>query len=166
MKQPLFPTSFSQSCVATALMLFTSLNFAGSTMDNQQLAEQLNQNWNQLFNKGDVKAVAILYSETALLSPGDGQVLQGQKAIEALFQSFVDGGVHNHKIEAVESYRDGDTLYQVANWQASGQVNEGVAPTFGGMVTLVSQRNANGEWKLQVHTWNTAPQKTNGVRLD
>jgi len=154
MKQLIFLKSMRQGCVAAALMLFTSLSFAETTMNNQQLAEQLNQQWNTLFNQGDSLAVAALYSETALVSPGNGEIIKGQTAIATLFQGFIEGGVHNHTIEVVESYRYNDTLYQVAKWQASGQAQEGVTPVFGGIVTLISQRNVHGEWVLQVHTWN------------
>lgn len=143
-----------QALFITTLVASSSFAYAESVMENRELAERLNQNWNTLFNKGDAKAVAQLYSETAILSPGNGQILKGQVEVETLFQSFVDGGVHGHTIEVVDSYRDGNTLYQVSNWQASGQEKDGVTPTFGGVVTLVSKLNEQGEWKLQLHSWN------------
>ena len=74
--------------------------------------------------------------------------------MEILFQSYVDGGVHGHAIEIVDIYRDGNTLYQVTNWSASGQEKDGVTPTFGGVLTLISKLNEQGEWKLQLHSWN------------
>jgi ketosteroid isomerase-like protein len=145
-----------QALLITTLVACSSFAYAESVMEDQKLAEKLNQNWNTLFNSGDAKAVSQLYSETAILSPGNGQILKGQKEVEALFLSFVVGGVHNHAIEVVDSYRDGNTLYQVSNWSASGQEADGVTPTFGGVVTLVSKLNEQGEWKLQLHSWNVA----------
>lgn len=146
--------NFWQSMLAASLILFSIFSYAGADMNDQKLAAQLNQTWNALFNKGDVTALSQLYSAQAVLSPGNGQVLQGQKAIAELFTSFVEGGVHNHTIEVVESHRDGDLLYQVSHWQAEGKAQEGVTPKFGGIVTLISKLNAAGEWKLQVHSWN------------
>jgi ketosteroid isomerase-like protein len=146
-----------QALVITILVAYSSLSNAEPlAMENQALAEKLNQNWNTLFNSGDIKSLAQLYSEAAILSPGNGQILKGQTEVEALFQSFVDGGVHNHAIKVVDSYRDGNTLYQVSNWSASGQEADGVTPTFGGVVTLISKLNEQGEWKLQLHSWNAA----------
>jgi len=145
-----------QTVITTVFVVFSSFAYAETVVEDNVLAEKLNQNWNALFNKGDAKAVAQLYSETAILSPGNGQVLKGQTEVETLFQSYVDGGVHNHAIEVVDSYRDGNTLYQVSNWSASGQEAGGVTPTFGGVVTLISKLNEQGEWKLQLHSWNVA----------
>lgn len=141
---------------ATAFMLISGFSYAQHDADSKALADKLNQNWNNLFNQGDVAALSQLYAEKALISPNNGKVLSGNKAITELFQSFVDAGVHNHTIEVVESDLDGDTLYQVSYWQASGQTKDGVTPTFGGVVTLISKRNDAGEWKLHVHSWNLA----------
>lgn len=145
-----------QTLLFTTLVAGSSFSYAESIMETRALAEKLNQNWNTLFNKGDVKAIAQLYSETAIISPGNGQILKGRTEAETLFQSFVDNGVHEHSIEVIDSYIDGNTLYQVSNWSASGQEQDGVSPTFGGVVTLVSKLNKQGEWKLQVHSWNMA----------
>jgi ketosteroid isomerase-like protein len=145
-----------QTVITTLFVVVSSYVYAETVVEDQNLAEKLNQNWNTLFNKGDAKAVAQLYSETAILSPGNGQILKGKIEVETLFQSFVDGGVHNHAIEVVDSYREGNTLYQVSNWSASGQESDGVTPTFGGVVTLVSKLNEQGEWKLQLHSWNVS----------
>jgi len=146
--------TFLKSCVVAALLSFSCLTYAEADMNNQQLAEQLNQNWDKVFNKGDITALTQLYSEQAVISPGNGQVLKGHQAVMELFQSFIDGGVHSHKIDVIEIQREGDVLYQVSNWQASGPEQDGVTPTFGGVVTLISKLNPAGEWKLQVHNWN------------
>ena len=143
-----------KSCIAAVILSVSGLTFAESNLDNRQLAEQLNQKWDDLFNKGDLSALTQLYNEQAVISPGNGQVLKGQQAIAELFKGFIDGGVHSHKISIIEIEREGNVLYQVSNWQASGQAQDGVIPTFGGVVTLVSKLNEAGEWKLQVHSWN------------
>lgn len=142
---------FKNISLMAALICSSALSYA---MDDKQLAGQLNQKWDQTFNQSDAKGLAALYGENAIISPGNGTVLKGSEAIQNLFQSFLDNGVHSHKIEAIEVFRDRNTLYQVSNWQASGKAQDGVTPTFGGVVTLVSKLNEQGEWKLQVHSWN------------
>lgn len=82
-----------QAVITTVFVVFSSFAYAETVVEDQKLAEKLNQNWNTLFNSGDAKAVAQLYSETAILSPGNGQILKGQVEVETLFQSFVEGGV-------------------------------------------------------------------------
>lgn len=145
-----------QAFAASAFMLLSFFAHAEMDMTSQALAEKLNKNWDTLFNKGDVAALVKLYDTQAVVSPGNGKVLKGQQAITKLFQSFINNGVHQHNIKVVDSFRDGDILYQVAYWQAAGQEKDGVTPTFGGVVTLISKLNPEGEWKLQVHSWNMA----------
>ena len=142
---------FKNVCLVATLICFSAVSYA---KDDKQLAEELNQKWDQTFNQSDAKGLAALYGENAVISPGNGTVLKGAEAIQNLFQSFFDNGVHSHKIEVLEVHRNGNTLYQVSNWQASGQAKDGVTPTFGGVVTLISTLNEQGEWQLQVHSWN------------
>jgi len=156
MKSLLYYVRILKVMLITPLIVSPSFVAADTEVNDRQLVEQLNQNWNNLFNSGDAHAVAQLYSETAILSPGNGQILNGQTEIEALFQSFVDSGVHAHQITVVDSFRDGNTLYQISNWSASGKEQEGVTPSFGGIVTIISKLNEQGEWKIQLHSWNVA----------
>ena len=116
----------------------------------------LNSSWNEAFNKGDASAVAALYDEKATLSAGDGKTLAGRSEIEKLFKGFIDGGVHNHTIDIVEVYGNGDFAYEVARWSAKGRAKDGKEPAFGGILTNVFERGADGKWKSMSHVWNTA----------
>ncbi|NQZ53462.1 MAG: DUF4440 domain-containing protein [Piscirickettsiaceae bacterium] len=156
MKPLLYYVRILKVMLITPLIVSSSFVSADIEINDRQLVEQLNQNWNNLFNSGDAHAVAQLYSETAILSPGNGQALNGRVEIETLFKSFVDNGVHAHQITVIDSFRDGNTLYQISNWSASGKEQEGVIPSFGGIVTLISKLNEQGEWKVQLHSWNLA----------
>ena len=156
MNQLLYYVRILKVMLITPLIVSSSFVSADIEINDRQLVEQLNQNWNNLFNSGDAHAVAQLYSETAILSPGNGQALNGRVEIETLFKSFVDNGVHAHQITVIDSFRDGNTLYQISNWSASGKEQEGVIPSFGGIVTLISKLNEQGEWKVQLHSLNLA----------
>lgn len=126
---------------------------------NEQLRSEIqsvNDKWNSAFNSGDANAVAALYAEDARLSPGDGRVLTGRAAIENLFQSFIDNGVHNHTIEIIETHGDGNVAYEVAKWSANGAEKDGQKPTFGGILVHVFHRGDDGNWKSQTHIWNAA----------
>ena len=118
--------------------------------------EQLNANWNQALNSGNAAAVAALYTEQATLSPGNGQTLVGRAAIEQLFKSFVDNGVHNHTIEIVDVGGDSRMAYQVAKWSANGAEKDGKKPSFGGILMSVFERRADGKWLARSHVWNMA----------
>ena len=118
MKPLLYYVRILKVMLITPLIVSSSFVSADIEINDRQLVEQLNQNWNNLFNSGDAHAVAQLYSETAILSPGNCQALNGRVEIETLFKSFVDNGVHAHQITVIDSFRDGNTLYQISNWSA------------------------------------------------
>lgn len=118
------------------------------------LAEELNAEWDAAFNRGDAAALAALYAEDAIVSPGNGGTLQGRDSIRELFQGFFDNGLHDHAIEVIRAERAGDVLYQVARWQAHATDADGGDVTYGGVLTTVLRRDAGGEWRLHVHTWN------------
>lgn len=118
--------------------------------------ESLNAAWNKAFNSGDASALAAMYHEQATVSPGNGEVLKGRADIEELFQSYIDGGLHNHGIDIVTVHRDGDLAYEVANWSASGPAKDGEKPTFGGVLINVFQKGADGTWKSLSHVWNAS----------
>ena len=140
----------------TAAILIFGLLTAGSALagDINATIQTLNSNWNQAFNRGDANALANLYAENAILSPGNGKVLNGRKEIEALFKSFFDAGLHNHTLEIVTVGGDDNTMYQVAKWRANGAEKDNVKPTYGGITTSVFIKDASGKWIARSHIWN------------
>ena len=60
----------------------------GADYDAQEVINSANQQWNAAFNDKDLDALTELYASQATLSPGDGNVLNGQQEIAALFQGF------------------------------------------------------------------------------
>lgn len=118
--------------------------------------ESLNSAWNQALNSGNTHALAHLYAENAMLSPGNGQTLVGRVEIEGLFKSFVDNGVHNHTLEIVTAGGDDQVLYQVARWHANGAEKDGVLPSFGGVTMSVFEKGVDGRWLARSHVWNVS----------
>ena len=123
-------------------------------MNNRSIIEAANAEWNKALNSGNVKGLAALYTENAILSPGNGVTLVGRAEIEVLFKSFVDAGVHNHTLEIVEVGGSDKMNYQVARWNAQGAETNGEVPTFGGITTSVFEQSSNGNWLARTHIWN------------
>ena len=123
-------------------------------MNNRLIIEAANAEWNKALNSGKVKDLAALYTENAILSPGNGNTLVGRSEIENLFKSFVDAGVHNHTLEIVEVGGSDKMIYQVARWNAEGAEANGETPSFGGITTSVLEQSADGNWLACTHVWN------------
>jgi len=116
--------------------------------------ETVNSIWNNTFNSGDSDALSKLYTENAILSPGNGESLVGQEQIGNLFKSFIENGVHNHSIKIIEAYRDHNQITQFARWQAEG-VNDKQEPIiFGGVLMTVIEKSSDGVWLTRSHIWN------------
>jgi uncharacterized protein (TIGR02246 family) len=123
-------------------------------MNNRLIIEAANAEWNKALNSGNVKGLAALYTENAILSPGNGVTLVGRAEIENLFKGFVDGGVHNHTLEIIEVGGSDKMIYQVARWSAQGAEANGETPSFGGITTSVLEQSADGNWLARTHVWN------------
>jgi len=118
------------------------------------IVETVNTIWNNTFNSGDSDALSRLYTENAILSPGNAESLVGQEQIDNLFKSFIDNGVHNHSIKIIEAYRDHNQITQLARWQAEG-VNDKQEPiSFGGVLMTVIEKSPDGVWLTHSHIWN------------
>lgn len=140
--------------IALAFLFNSPFLHAESNTDERDAIDALNLQWNKAFNSGDPVSVAALYGKNAILSPGNGEVLVGQDAIEGLFRSFIENGVHDHTIEVIDTHHDGNTISEVAKWHAYGVEKDGIKPEFGGVLVNVFQRDDNGEWKSGYHVWN------------
>lgn len=140
-----------------AFVLVLGAGFGAQTLaddDARARIEALNAAWNDAFNSGDAAAVAALYHQNAHLSPGNQQVLTGRDAIQALFQSFIDAGVHEHAIEIVDVHASGDIAYEIAKWSAKGAEQDGQKPAFGGVLLNIFERQSDGSWQSRLHIWN------------
>ena len=123
-------------------------------MNNRLIIEAANAEWNKALNSGNVNDLAALYTENAILSPGNGVTLVGHAEIENLFKSFIDGGVHNHTLEIIEVGGSDKMIYQVARWSAQGAEANGETPSFGGITTGVFELTTEGNWLARTHVWN------------
>ncbi len=141
------------SILVTVLALLVSGPAMAETA--RATAEQLNKTWNDAFNRQDAEALAALYGANAIVSPGNGEIVQGRQEIQQLFEGVFDNGMHDHSIEVIRSDRDGNSLYEVARWQVRGRAEDGgEKPVYGGVLVNHFQRDDSGEWQSQSHVWN------------
>jgi uncharacterized protein (TIGR02246 family) len=146
----LIPNTF----LAAALTLGVHNSAVADINKLKSIAESANATWNQALNSGNASALAALYAENAILSPGNGKTLSGRTEIAALFKSFVDSGVHNHTLEIIEVGGNENLIYQVAKWNANGANKDGKSPSFGGITTSVLELGKDGKWLARTHVWN------------
>ena len=120
----------------------------------KSIIEAANLAWNQALNTGNINALAALYAENAMVSPGNGLALVGRVEIENLFKSFVENGVHNHTLEVIKVGGNEKVIYQISKWNANGAESNGETPSFGGVTMSVLEKDNDGKWLAQSHVWN------------
>lgn len=123
-------------------------------MNTRTIMEATNAVWNKALNTGNVSELASLYTENAILSPGNGITVVGRAQIQSLFTGFIEAGVRNHLLEIIEVDGSDNIIYQVAKWSAQGAETNGKTPTFGGITTSIYELSADESWLARTHIWN------------
>lgn len=118
------------------------------------IATSANAAWNEAFNAKSSSDLAQLYAQNATLSPGNGKILVGREAIEGLFRSFIEAGIHDHALEIIEVGGSEKLVYQIARWSAKGVTSDGTESLFGGITTSILEQDASGSWRTRSHVWN------------
>jgi uncharacterized protein (TIGR02246 family) len=104
------------------------------------------------FSRGDAAGMAELYTENGQLMPPNSDFVTGKPAIQAVWQSVMDMGIKDAKLETVELEGQGDTAVEVGVYTLSGE---------GGQLMdrgkfIVVWKEEGGQWKLHRDIWNSS----------
>jgi uncharacterized protein (TIGR02246 family) len=125
--------------------------------DVRQAIEQVNSKIMAAFKAGDAATIASQYTDTAKMLPPDATEVAGREAIEDLWQGWLDDGLKDLTLEAIEVEASGDLAYEIGSFSMQAPAeNNTMMPAMGNYV-VVWKRGADGNWRLQVDTWNDAP---------
>jgi uncharacterized protein (TIGR02246 family) len=140
-----------------SVVCLSALATAAAAEDVRQAIEQVNARFVEAFKAGDAATIASLYTETAKMLPPNATEIAGRDAIQAEWQSWIDGGFKDLTLEAQEVEASGDLAYEIGAFslEVPGENNDMV--TARGNYVVVWKRGAEGDWRLQVDTWNDAP---------
>ena len=125
--------------------------------DVRAAIDQTNARVVEAFKAGDAAAIAGFYSEDAKMLPPDATEVAGRDAIQQFWQSWLDDGLKNLTLEAIEVEADGDLAYEVGNFSIEAPAENDAMATATGNYLVVWKRASGGDWQLHVDTWNDAP---------
>jgi uncharacterized protein (TIGR02246 family) len=140
-----------------SVVCVTALATAAAAEDVRQAIEQVNARFMEAFKAGDAATIASLYTETGKMLPPDAAEIVGREAIQAEWQSWIDGGLKDLTLEAQEVEASGDLAYEVGAFSLQVPAENDDMVTAGGNYVVVWKRGAEGSWRLHVDTWNDAP---------
>jgi uncharacterized protein (TIGR02246 family) len=141
---------------ALAVVCVMGLATPATAEDVRQAIEQANARFVEAFKAGDAATIASLYTETAKVLPPDATEVAGREAIQNLWQSWIDDGLKDLTLEAVDVEASGDLAYEIGLFTIQVPAENDAMATAGGNYVVVWKRDA-GDWRLHVDTWNDAP---------
>lgn len=111
-----------------------------------------NEKFMTVFKMGDAAGIANLHTENAQVLPPNAGFLTGKEAIQAVWQSILDMGVKEIKLDIIELEDHGDTAIEISNYtlyDGSGQeLDQGKY--------IVIWKQQNGQWKLHRDIFNSS----------
>jgi len=106
------------------------------------------------FNRGDMAALAGLYTEDAKLLPPDSAMMTGRSAIQQFWQGARDMGVREVDLRVQEVEQGGDLASEIGLATLMIQPEGGQATTDTVKYVVVWKRQRGGPWQLAVDIWN------------
>lgn len=137
---------------SAVLALCVGLAAAGSaSAQTVATIRQLNDKWEDAFNKGDVAAVAAMYAEDAYVLPPGGNMVKGRSAIEAFWKT-AGQQVGDAKLVTVDVLPLGPRAAReigTVTLETKAQPPQQVVGKY-----VVVWRKIGGRWLLATDIWN------------
>jgi len=142
---------------------------AGSAQEMDRAAiEKAVQNYMDEWNKHDVHAVAMTYTDDCDFVNNFGTLTHGRTGMEAMFGPFMTGVYsETHQTGTVRTIRfvKADVAAVDVDWEMTGAKNTDgtVRPTRKGLHSLIMTKQSDGTWLIavmHVHEFTNTPQLT------
>ncbi len=109
------------------------------------------------FNRGDLAALAALYTEDATLLPPDSGTITGRAEIQRFWQGVRDSGARQAALRTQHVEGNGDMAAEVGAADLTVEAEGGQSSTVPVKYVVVWKRQAGGRWQLAVDIWNSRP---------
>lgn len=139
---------------------------ANESQDKDRAAiTQAVQNYMDMWNKHDVHAVAMTYTEDCDFVNNFGDLTHGRAGMEAVFGPFMTGVYsETHQTGQIRSIRflKPDVAAVDVDWQMTGAKNQdgSMRPTRKGLHSLIMTKQSDGSWLIaimHVHEFTVTP---------
>ena len=122
-----------------------------------QEIEQRVRAFEDAFNRGDLAALADLYTEDATVLPPDSAPVSGRQAIQRFWQGIQDSGFRQAALRVRQVQADGDLAVEVGTAELIGGGGDAQSSTVPVQYVVAWRRGAGGPWQLAVDIWNSRP---------
>jgi uncharacterized protein (TIGR02246 family) len=106
-------------------------------------------------NRGDIAAIAAMYTETATMLPPGADIQKGRPAIEKILANIGGNGIKNFALTAVDVAQFGpDTAREIGRFSVDVPgPNKKLVKVDGKYVVV--WKLVGGKWLMDVNIWNT-----------
>lgn len=111
--------------------------------------------WGDAVNRGDVNALAALYTTDALLMPPGAESVRGRAAVGEFLGGLLSYSPRDVALTVDEVDVCGDTAYEVGSYTMSLQPPGQARFTDRGKYIVVWKRGADGSWRIHRDIFNT-----------
>ncbi len=109
------------------------------------------------FNRGDIAALAALYTEDATLMPPDSQTITGRQEIKTFWEGVRASGITRVALHPQQIEGSGDFATEVSTADLTAGSADGQTSTILVKYLVVWKRQPTGTWQLAVDIWNSRP---------
>jgi uncharacterized protein (TIGR02246 family) len=104
--------------------------------------------------RGDTKAAASVYAETARLLPPSADLIEGREAIEAFWQAGLHAGIADLRLEVVDVQSRDRMAYEIGLYALELRPAAGGTVVDRGRYVLVLEQESDGAWRRTVEMFN------------
>lgn len=145
-------TAMRARCWLTTTALTLVFSLAAIAQGVESEIRKNNEKFAAAYNKGDVAAIAAMYTEDAIAFPPGGDLVKGRVAIEAMWKDVQAAGLTDLSLQTLSVERDGSLAIEVGTATAK---MKGAPQRIKYVVTW--KRQSDGGWKLHRDIWNDMP---------
>jgi ketosteroid isomerase-like protein len=151
---------WSLSTPWTFLVLATACSSSGIDPAAERAAlMQASRDWAASVAGGNVDSMLSYWSDDAIVLPPDQPAVVGKEAIRGFVSGMlaIPGFSITWEPEQASISADGDVGYLIERNTATYTDSTGTRVTQHGKAVTVWRKNAEGQWKCVVDTWNNVP---------
>jgi uncharacterized protein (TIGR02246 family) len=144
------------------IVLLLAAAYSGCTYEEaggraRAAIETGNARFSELYGRGDVTAIAALYTEDAIVFPPGADMAKGRQAIEEFWRATRDSGVTSVTLTTVDVGESGDLAYEVGTALLTIQPEAQEPAMASAKYVVVWKRQTDGSWQLHRDIWNDLP---------
>jgi uncharacterized protein (TIGR02246 family) len=106
------------------------------------------------FKNKDAAGVAAHYTENGAMLPPNQERIEGRENIQKLWQNWLDGGVTDLTLKAIEVEESGDMAVEEGAYSIKAPGADGKAMEEVGKYIVVWKKGTDGKWQLHRDIWN------------